>query len=361
MDFEKYIGEPDKERVINAMRRQPVDRVPNSEGLIEDKHVEKMLGRNAGNTISVGGDMAKGEADTETMRPMHAGDYIEVCQIIGQDTISVADLWTPFKKMDENGKWVPAFDKSVKNINDFRKLKMPDDSDIKRTLKYVREYKEAVKGTRIGVAFGGGCLCQTLYEFVVGMESFMLACYEDRDFIEEIMEVSTEYWVKFFKTIIDEGIDVFTIGDDIAFKTGLFIPPGLFREIWVPRMARMIAPAKEAGLPVQFHSDGKIDEIIDDLIEMGVDSINPMDPYCIDYRDYKKRYGSRVALSGNIDVEFPLAKGTPEDVEKDVKEHMEVLKPGYGYIAGSSHSIVNYIPYENFVAMINAIHKYGAY
>ncbi|MFC2145507.1 uroporphyrinogen decarboxylase family protein [Actinomycetota bacterium] len=225
MDFEKYIGEPDKDRVISAMRRQKVDRVPNSEGLIEDKHVEKMLGRYAGNTMSIGGDMAKGDTDTENMRPMHAKDFIEVCQIIGQDAISVAELWTPFKKMDENGKWVQVFDRSVKNIEDFRKLKMPDDTEINKAVKYVREYKEAVSGTKIGVAFGGGCICQTLYEFVVGMEDFMMACYEDRDFIEEIMEISTEYWIKFYKAIIAEGVDIFSVGDDIAFKTGLFIPP----------------------------------------------------------------------------------------------------------------------------------------
>ena len=77
--------------------------------------------------------------------------------------------------------------------------------------------------------------------------------------------------------------------------------------------------------------------------------------------DYKKRYGGRIAFSGNIDIEFPLSKGTPEDVEFDVKEHMQVLKPGYGYVASSSHSIVNYIPHKNFITMINAIHKLGIY
>jgi len=94
---------------------------------------------------------------------------------------------------------------------------------------------------------------------------------------------------------------------------------------------------------------------------MGVNCINPLDPYCIDYRDYKKRYGKRIALCGNIDIEFPLSKGTPEDVEKDVKEHMDVLKPGYGYVSNSSHSIVNYIPHENYIAYINSVHKYGKY
>ena len=80
-----------------------------------------------------------------------------------------------------------------------------------------------------------------------------------------------------------------------------------------------------------------------------------------DYRDYKKRYGHRVSLHGNIDLRWPLAQGTPADVEKDVLAHMEVLKPGGRWIAGYSHSIVNYIPHENFVAMINAIHRHGVY
>jgi hypothetical protein len=89
------------------------------------------------------------------------------------------------------------------------------------------------------------------------------------------------------------------------------------------------------------------------------EGVRPM--YPADYRDYKRRYGHRVSLSGNIDITWPLVQGTPEDVERDVREHMDVLKPGGRWIAGSSHSIVNYIPHENFAAMINAIHKYGRY
>jgi 5-methyltetrahydrofolate--homocysteine methyltransferase len=110
-----------------------------------------------------------------------------------------------------------------------------------------------------------------------------------------------------------------------------------------------------------FHSDGKIDEIVPWLIDAGVNCIQPMDPYGVDYKEYKKKFGQHVCLAGNIDIEYPLAHGTPGEVEQDVKEHMEVLKPGGGYVATSSHSIVNYIPHENFVAMINAIHRYGSY
>ena len=176
-----------------------------------------------------------------------------------------------------------------------------------------------------------------------------------------MLEISTEYWVKFTKAILAEGVDVLYVADDIAYKTGLFIHPDVFKPMWVPRMSRIIEPAVNAGVPVMFHSDGKLDDVVEDIIDMGVNCLNPMEPYSIDYRDYKKRYGHRIALCGNIDIEFPLVKGTPEDVDRDVKEHMAVLKPGGGYVAGSSHSIVNYIPHENFVTMINAIHKYGRY
>jgi len=110
-----------------------------------------------------------------------------------------------------------------------------------------------------------------------------------------------------------------------------------------------------------FHSDGKVDAAVEMLIEMGVHCITPMDPSGIDYRDYKKRYGHRVTLHGNIDITWPLVNGTPADVERDVIEHMQALKPGGRWIAGSSHSVVNYIPHENFLAMIDAIHKHGEY
>jgi 5-methyltetrahydrofolate--homocysteine methyltransferase len=167
--------------------------------------------------------------------------------------------------------------------------------------------------------------------------------------------------VKFVKRVIEEGADFIWPADDVAFKTGLFLPPRIMKEMWLPHLERIIEPALNAGKPVMFHSDGKIDEIIPWLIDIGIDCIHPMDPYGIDYREYKKKFGCRVCLAGNIDIEYPLAHGSPEDVERDVKEHMEVLKPGGGYVACSSHSIVNYIPHENFISMINAIHKYGSY
>jgi uroporphyrinogen decarboxylase len=361
--FEPYVGEPDKERLRAAIKMEPVDRVPNLDNLIEDRHVEKILGRYAGNTLAYEGDPAKG-AGHEAVRPMYPDDFIDLCNVIGQDIIIFdAGIWTPFKKNGEDGNLIQVSDKSIKNRKDFELLTFDSKTQIDNAIKYTREYKNAVeaKKSKVGVVGCYGCILQTLYEFVVGMNDFMMMCYEDEELVDDMLEVSTEHFVKITKTLVKEKVDFIFLADDVAFKTGLFLPPKIMKKIWVPRMARIAEPAVNASIPIIFHSDGKIDDIVEDLIEMGVDCINPLDPYGIDYRDYKKRFGSRVALCGNIDIEFPLSKGTPEDVERDVAEHMNILKPGYGYVSDSSHSIVNYIPHENYIAYINSVHKYGVY
>ena len=359
--FLPYTGEPDIERLIRAMRRQDVDRVPNVEILIEDQTVEKMLGRYGGNTLAYGGDPAKGTVDEDKVRPMYPKDWIEICGMIRQDTILLEALWTPFKMVDSEGKKVPISGKPVKTMADFKKLVMPTDEDIEKKMRYVREYKEAVKGTKIGVGIVYATFVMTINEFLMDLSDFMLAVYEDYSFIDYMFEVSTDYWEKFSRALVKEKIDWVYTADDFGFKSGLFLPPELLKKLWFPKYKKIMDPLKEAGTAIMFHSDGKIDDMVPWIIDYGVDALNPMDPYCVDYHDYKARFGDKIALWGNIDIEFPLTNGTPEDVAKDVKEHMEVLKPGNGYICSSSHSIVNYIPYENFVAFINAVHKYGKY
>ncbi len=360
MDLQPYLGEPDVERFKAALKGEETDRVPNFENLVDDQHVTKLLGREAGNTLAYGGDPAKGASEA-TGRPMHARDFVEFNTIIGQDVMTVEALWTPLKKRLPDGTLAPAMDRSVKTRADWEALVFPGDDDIEDRMQYVREYQQAAQGTRMGVTILGGCIFQTLYEFVIGMADTMMMCYEQRDLVEEMLDVSTDYYEKLVAVAVAQGLDVFYFADDFAWKNGLMIPPQLFKEIWIPRAARLISPAVDAGVPVFFHSDGKIDDAVEWLIDIGIDGINPMDPYGVDYRDYKKRFGARVTLSGNIDVENPLVHGSPADVEADVVAHMEALKPGGRYIAGSSHSVTNFVPHENFIAMLNAIHEHGVY
>lgn len=363
--IEPYEGKPDIKRLVAATLGEPTDRVPNLEVLIEENHVEKLLGRKAGNTLAIGGNPAKSDmADKEGIdfRPMHAKDYIEICQIIGQDAILVEQTWTPLKQRDSDGSIVPLAHRSVKSKKDMEKLIWPDETDMEERLQYIREYVEATKNTDIGVIFGGGSIYQYLYEIAIGFEDAMILIMEDPEFFDELMSRSADYFSELVShTLSEGGVDIFCFGDDFAYNSGLFVRPDKFEAMWRPHYDQILEPVRNAGKPIWFHSCGKIDDAVDMLLDMGVNCITPMDPGAVDYRDYKKRYGHRVTLWGNISTTGVLHTGTPKEVDADVKEHMDVLKPGGRWIAASSHSIGTHIPHENFISMINAFHKYGSY
>ena len=362
IEIEPYVGEPDINRLIATIRGKKVDRVPHMEVLIEDQHVEKLLGRKAGNTQGIGGDPAKGSKESEaTIRPMYPKDWIELCRIIGQDAIFIEALWTPIKHRRPDGSIGLWNDRSFNGRSDLDRVIWPDESDMEERLQYVREYVQAAEGTGIGVIVIGACIWQTLYEFVIGLHDCLIMMMEDPELFGELMSRSADYFAELMRRIIDAGVDMIFPADDFAFNKGLFVRPEMFERLWRPHFDRIVAPGRDAGVPIIFHSDGKIDDAMEMLLDMGIDCINPMDPSGVDYQDYQKRYGHRVTLYGNIDLSWPLIKGTPEDVEKDVKQHADVLKPAGRWIAASSHSIVNAIPHENFVTMINAFHKYGLY
>ena len=153
------------------------------------------------------------------------------------------------------------------------------------------------------------------------------------------------------------GFDFIWIGDDMAYKTGPMISPKLFKEIFLPRFRRI---AEKITIPWTYHSDGNLMPILDDLLSLGMSGLHPIEPGAMDIYEMKKRYGDKVCLMGNISVDL-LSRGTPDEVEADVKEHIEKLAPGGGYIISSSNSITNYCKPENIIAMRDAVLKYGEY
>jgi hypothetical protein len=112
--IEPFVGKASIDRLVAALRGEKTDRVPHFEIVIEDQHVERLLGRMAGNTLGVAGDPARGAAAGEGVRPMHARDYVELCQMIGQDVIALEALWTPLKHVKADGSVGLITDRSIK-------------------------------------------------------------------------------------------------------------------------------------------------------------------------------------------------------------------------------------------------------
>ena len=134
----------------------------------------------------------------------------------------------------------------------------------------------------------------------------------------------------------------------------------MFLEIFPQRMKRLIAPAKNIGKLVLMHTDGKLDKILPILYDVGIDINHPIEPESNDIFEVKQQWAGKMALIGNVHTPL-LAYGTKEQIEEVVKEYCERLAPGGGYVLGSSTSIMDGIPAENFVTMVESVHKYGRY
>lgn len=356
----KVLRKPDKERTCAALLGDIPDRVPHFEVAIEDKVVKEILSRDVGSTLAA----SRGASDdTFFTPPMNPKDYVEIVNYTGQDVIGFESLWAPLKYEDHKGDLHIINDGRLKNFNDLEKAILPTwEHDLAPRKKYFDMYNEAIKGTGIGLFYLTGPIFQTSYQFLGGFEDFFVNVYTNREFAEKLLDICVDFYLQVIDIALDAGLTFLFLADDIAFKQGTFLEPGLFKELWLPRMQRLVKPAKDAGVPVMFHSCGNLTDIFEDIImELGVDCVNPIEPYSMDIYEIKEKYGDKITISGNIDIAGPLAFGTPEQVDAEVKEHLERLMPGGRYILSTNHSVMNDIPLKNYDAMLNALDKYGAY
>jgi len=101
--------------------------------------------------------------------------------------------------------------------------------------------------------------------------------------------------------------------------------------------------------------------VLDDIIDNGVLALHPIEPKAMDIYELKRQYYGRLAVVGNLDLGSTLTRGTPEEVRDDVRKHIARLAPGGGYAVGSSNTIPNYVPIENYKAMVEAVFEFGGY
>jgi uroporphyrinogen-III decarboxylase len=140
-------------------------------------------------------------------------------------------------------------------------------------------------------------------------------------------------------------------------QSAMLISPAMWRRFLKPRMARFVAEVKgvNPGVRVAYHSDGVIDPIIPDLIEIGIDVLNPIQPACVDPAQLKRQYGDKLCFWGSIDEQHTLPFGTPDDVRREVATRLDTIGRGGGLIIGPTHHVQLDTPMENFRAMIDAI------
>jgi len=177
------------------------------------------------------------------------------------------------------------------------------------------------------------------------------------DLAEHILEIPFQYHLAAAKKLVEMGVDMIWVGDDVGTQSRMLISPHHWRRYLKPRMAKFIAELKAINpeVKVAYHSDGLIYPIIPELIEIGVDVLNPIQPASMDPEQLKKEFGQKLCFWGSIDEQHTLPFGTPADVRAEVITRLRTVGKNGGLIISPTHHVQLDTPMENFWAMVNTV------
>ncbi|MFQ6098700.1 MAG: uroporphyrinogen decarboxylase family protein [Armatimonadota bacterium] len=207
-----------------------------------------------------------------------------------------------------------------------------------------------------------GHIYETAWQ-MTGMERLLSDCILNLERSAYILDRIMEDRCFVARRVAEAGADMLSLGDDVGMQHKLMMHPDMWREWLKPRLAKVIRAGREVNpdIHVFYHSDGNIQDIIPDLIEVGVTVLNPIQPECMDPIRLKREYGDRLAFWGTIGTQTTMPFGTAEEVKATVREMCETVGEGGGLILAPTHVLEPDVPWENIVAFFEACEEYGRY
>ncbi|MHC4983246.1 MAG: uroporphyrinogen decarboxylase family protein [Planctomycetota bacterium] len=246
-----------------------------------------------------------------------------------------------------------------------------DGSSYSWTYKHLHDSPlAAAESTALAVVAGADRLDRTAQlkpaMYLRGLEQFMADLMLRPDIAECILEHICAYYLEYNRRVFEAGdgtIDIFFMGDDMGTQMSLWLAPETYRKFFKKRLAAYCALAHKFGLKVMYHTCGNVAPLVGDFIEAGLDILQSLQPAALgdQLAKLKREYGRDLSFQGGIDIQGVLPKGTPADVAAHVRDRVEILAEGGGYIFGTAHNILPDTTTENILALIDAYHEYGRY
>ena len=346
----------DRERVMAALRREPVDRIPYVEHLFDPRVAVQIAGgveKLTDDPASIG---ALSSPIPSPLGPLFLD--MDISRLIGRANVVYWGAFGPFAGGQSylldpaQAHLAASADGVIKTRADVDRIEFQEIND---------DFWEPAR------AFlsrkGDFAACAMLWLGIdpvwhsMGFEHFCISLASDPGLVEHFMDRVTERLAQIAEGLCALDFDFIWAADDIAYRMLTFFSPRAYREHLLPYTRRV---AERITKPWIYHSDGNLLPILDDLLGQGMNAIHPLEPGSMDLDYLKREYGDRCALVGNIDIDL-LGRGTPEEVRQQVKERIAQLGPGYGYLLSSSNSITEYCLPENVVAMLDALREFGRY
>lgn len=257
----------------------------------------------------------------------------------------------------------------MKSLDDIDNYPWPDMNDPYRT-SHVREEASKLHQENRYAIMGTPWLMFPFERAIglQGMEGFLANMAMEPDFAQALLTKINQLCMQNMSNFLDqcgEYLDMIKIGDDLGTQESLLISPRMYRKMLKPLHAEMIALIKQKSkAKVFFHTDGDVFNLIDDFIEIGVDILNPIQSSAgkmSNLEELKNRYDKRIVFCGAIDTQEVLPHGSLDEVKAEVRRVINVLGRGGGYMVASVHTVMNEVPAENILAMVDAVKEFGTY
>jgi uroporphyrinogen decarboxylase len=259
----------------------------------------------------------------------------------------------------------PLADASLGDLADYP---FPKGNDPTRFTGVRQEALRLRKETPYALCTSIGGVVYEICWYMRGLERWFTDMIENPAFCEALLDRTLAFWMGYYSEFLKEAgdlIDVVMIGDDLGGQSGPLFSPQFYRQVVKPRQKRLVQHIKSlTPAKVWYHTCGSVMQLIPDLIDNGIDILNPvqisaagMDPKLL-----KSRYGDRLVFwGGGIDTQHVLPFASPDEVRKDVQRNLRAFKPGGGYVFNSVHNIQSGVPPKNMVALFDAAYEYGFY
>lgn len=188
-----------------------------------------------------------------------------------------------------------------------------------------------------------------------GFEQFFMDMATDPEFTNELLDRITDIQLQLIHRYLDLGVDGGYFGDDYGAQKNLLFSPRMWRKYIKPRLARLFEPFQERGLPILMHSDGQIQKILPELVEIGLTTLNPVQPEVLDHDWLVENFQGQLAFYGGVSTQTVLPYGTPDEVKTAVSTAISTLAPNNtGLLIAPSHRMMTDIPMANVAAMLDA-------
>ncbi len=254
------------------------------------------------------------------------------------------------------------------SVDEIRQYPFPKGDDPGRFVGLRDRALELKRETPYAVVSGISGVVYEICWYMRGLENLFMDMVQEQEVLEAIIDRTLEFWLDWFRVFLDEVgdvVDVIMIGDDLAGQNGPLFAPQIYRDVVKPRQKRLVQYIKSrTEAKIWYHTCGSVTEYIPDLLDNGIDVLNPVQISARDMEpaSLKARFGDELCFwGGGIDSQHVLPTATPEVIREHVRRSVEALRPGGGYVFNSVHNIQADVPPENVLAMYDAAHEFGGY